>query len=97
MFVRNSSGVSYHVNLVVPAITNTGGVFWAFPPGTGCPPGSYHTSHATAYFGGVGGAHGTAGATATVSGSPETTLTPVATEYGIYCDPFFGDPDQATA
>jgi hypothetical protein len=97
MFVRNSSGVSYHVNLVVPAVTNTGGGFWACPPAEGCPPGSYHTQTATAHFGGVGGAHGTAGVTTKASGYPENVLAPVATETGTNCDPFFGDPDQTAA
>jgi hypothetical protein len=94
LFTHKVAGGSYHLNLVVPALTNTGGGFWACPPGTGCPPGSYHTSHATAYFGGQGGAHGTAGVTGTASGSPETTLTPVATETAVYCDPLFGDPSE---
>ncbi|MGB7601301.1 MAG: hypothetical protein WBM24_13400 [Candidatus Sulfotelmatobacter sp.] len=97
LFTHKVAGGSYHLNLVVPALTNTGGGFWACPPGTGCPPGSYHTSHATAYFGGRGGAHGAAGVTGTASGSPETNLTPVATEIGTNCDPFFGDPDQNEA
>jgi hypothetical protein len=96
-FVLSSTGVSYHINLVVPTITNTGGGFWACPPAEGCPPGSYHTQYATTYFGGVGGAHGTTGVTTKVSGYPETVLAPVATETGTNCDPFFGDPDQTDA
>jgi hypothetical protein len=92
--VRNSSGVSYHVNLVVPTITNTGGGFWACPPADGCPTGSYHTQTATAYFGGLGGAHGTAGVTVSASGYPENVLAPVATETGTNCDPIFGDPNS---
>jgi hypothetical protein len=72
MFVRNSTVGNYHVNLVVPVLTTTGGGFWECPPGSGCPAGSYHTLYATAKFGGVGGAHGMAGVTSQTSGYPES-------------------------
>jgi tectonin-like protein len=96
-FVLGSTGVSYHLNLLVPTITNTGGGFWACPPAEGCPQGSYHTQTATVYFGGVGGAHGTAGVTTKVSGYPENVLAPAATEMGTFCDPFTADPQQVAA
>ncbi len=56
-----------------------------------------HTVKANAYFGGVGGAHGTAGVTATVQGNPASTLTADATETGTFCDPFTEDPDDYSA
>lgn len=91
-FVRDSGGVSYHLNLAVPFVTNTGSGFWPCPPGPGCPIGSYHTLTATVYFGGKGGRSGPGGMTGKVSGNPESTLTGGATETASYCDPCTYNP-----
>ena len=94
MFVRDSSGVSYHVNLMVPQLRNSGTGAWSCPP-QGCPAGSYHTVYATAYFGGQGGAHGTAGVTGQAQGYPQNLLDAEAVETGANCDLIFGNPNQA--
>lgn len=88
MFVRDSGGVSYHVNVAVLQVTNTAAGTWNCPPGAGCPPNSYHTLTATAKFA-TGGAHGPNGVTATAQGYPINYLTAVATETDPGCDPIY--------
>ena len=73
------------------AAVRQGAGFWACPAG-GCPTGSYHTLTAVSKFGGAGGLHGTAGVTGTHSANPETQQQAVAKEFGVNCDPIFGNP-----
>ncbi len=91
MFVRDSGGASYHVNLLVPSLTNTGSGNWDCAPS--CPLGSYHTLTSTVYFGGRGGRSGPAGVTGKMSGNPDSTLAAGATEYATNCDLIFGNPN----
>jgi hypothetical protein len=88
-----SNNVSYHLNLLVPTVTQTVSGFWACPA-NGCPTGSYHTITAVAAFEGNGGLHGTGGVTAQNSAYPETQMQAVAKEWGTGCDPIFGDPSD---
>jgi len=90
-FTLDSSGVSYHLNLLVPELTVTGTGSYQCPA-EGCPQGSYHTLKATAYFGGAGGNHGSAGVTSSAQGYPANLLTASASEFSSLCDPFYGDP-----
>jgi hypothetical protein len=93
MFTRDSSGTSYHVNLIVPALTITGSGYYPMCAYGHCPPGSLHTMTVKAWFGGKGGANGVAGVTVTSpTTNPATWLTTSATETGANCDPFFGSP-----
>jgi len=97
LFVANSSGASYHVNLVVPAITTTGTGSYANFPLCQHPPGCSgytHTMTVNSKFGGLGGAHGTAGATNTYSAGAAANFNLAVTELGSFCDPFFGDPSD---
>jgi hypothetical protein len=94
MFVLNSSGVSYHINLTVPALSIQESGSYTCPQPEGCPPGSYHTVSANAFFGGVGGAHGPAGVTAQSSGYPLNYIGAVAFEPASQCDFLFGNLDD---
>jgi len=97
LFVANSSGTSYHVNLLVPAITTTGTGSYANFPLCQHPPGCSgytHTMTVNSKFGGLGGAHGTVGATNRYSAGAAANFNLAVTEYGSYCDPFFGDPSD---
>jgi hypothetical protein len=93
LFTRDG-GAAYHVNLTVPALTNT--VSQTHPcfilkesgGGTHLTCGSESLT-ATAYFGGAGGAHGTGGVSTTDDGTEPATLTASATEQGATCDPFY--------
>jgi hypothetical protein len=95
-FVRNSSGSSYHLNLTVPSLSVPGYGTWPCPPsaceqGGNCAPGCVgeNTVSATAKFGGVGGAHGTAGAIAQQTAPPATYINIQATEEATFCDVFY--------
>ncbi|HXC42330.1 MAG TPA: tectonin domain-containing protein [Candidatus Dormibacteraeota bacterium] len=95
-FVRSSSGVSYHLNLTVPSLSVPGYGTWPCPPsaceqGGNCAPGCVgeNTVSATAKFGGVGGAHGTAGVTAQQTAPPATYINIQATEEATFCDVFY--------
>ena len=102
VFALGCNKTVYHINLQVPAVTTavTGSyaTWCSATSGTEelCS-GAVHTISANAHFGGVGGAHGTAGVTATTQGNPVDTLTAYATEAGTECDPFTEDPDQYSA
>lgn len=102
LFVRGCNGAAYHLNLLVPSLTATAtGSYATWCSGTSgtehiCSE-AVHTLSANAHFGGVGGAHGTAGVTSTAQGNPANTLTANATETGTECDPFTEDPDQYSA
>jgi hypothetical protein len=80
-----AGGVSYHLNLTVPAHTVTATVSHQCTRG-GC---ILQTLTAQALFGGPGGAHGTAGVTTQTSGYEPDNLQTAATEQGVNCDPFF--------
>lgn len=95
-FVRSSSGVSYHLNLTVLSLSVPGYGTWPCPPnaceqGGNCAPGCVgeNTVSATAKFGGVGGAHGTAGVTAKQTAPPSTYINIQATEEATFCDVFY--------
>lgn len=80
-----ANSATYHLNLTVPALTVMASVSHQCTRG-GC---ILQTLTAQAYFGGPGGAHGTAGVTSSSSGYEPDNLVAAATEQGAYCDPVF--------